>query len=69
MELAGEFPFSGLLSHWQIWLPFAAGLHLGLAALKKYGQGGELNVPRILMLPSFSPRIRKAEPERKISSR
>jgi hypothetical protein len=71
MELAGEFPFSGLLSHWQIWLPFAAGLHFGAAALKKYGQGGEFNVPRILSLPSFPPRVRKAEaePERRTGSR
>lgn len=71
MDLAGEFPLSGLLSHWQIWISFAAALHFGAAALKKYGQGGQLNVPRILMLPSFSPRPRgeEPEPERKTGSR
>lgn len=69
MELAGEFPFSGLLSHWQIWIPFAAGLHFGAVALKKYGQRGEFNIPRILTLPSFSPRKAVAEQERKTSSR
>jgi hypothetical protein len=71
MELAGEFPFSGLLSHWQIWIPFAACLHFGAIALKRYGQGGEFTVPRILTLPSFSPRTSKpeADRERKIGSR
>jgi hypothetical protein len=69
MGLAGEFPFSGIFSHWQIWLPMAAAVHFGATTLKKYGQGAEVNVPRILMLPSFSPRVRKAEQERKVGSR
>jgi hypothetical protein len=69
MGFVGEFPFSGLFSHWQIWIPLAAALHFGAAALKKYGQGGEVTVPRILTLPSFAPRLRKAEQERKIGSR
>jgi hypothetical protein len=69
MGLAGEFPFSGLFSHWQVWIPLAALLHIGSSALKKYGQGGELNIPRILMLPSFPPRVPKEAPQRKLSSR
>lgn len=69
MGLAGEFPFSGLFSHWQVWIPLGAMLHFGASALKKYGQGGELNVPRILTLPSFLPRVPKEAEERKISSR
>jgi len=69
MGLAGEFPFSGLFSHWQVWIPLAALLQIGSSALKKYGQGGELNIPRILTLPSFPPRVRKPLDERKISSR
>jgi len=69
MGLAGEFPFSGLFSHWQVWIPLGALLHLGSASLKKYGQGGELNLPRILTLPSFLPRVRKEPEERKISIR
>ena len=68
MGLAGEFPFSGLFSHWQVWIPLAAMLHIGAAMLKKYGQGGELSVPRLLTLPSFQPRLRK-EADAKISSR
>lgn len=69
MGLAGEFPFAGLFSHWQVWLPLAALLHIGATSLKKYGQGGELNVPRLLALPSFPPRLPKEPEERKISSR
>jgi hypothetical protein len=69
MGLAGEFPFAGLFSHWQVWIPLGALLHLGSASLKKYGQGGELNLPRILTLPSFLPRVRKEPEERKISIR
>ncbi len=68
MGLAGEFPFSGLFSHWQVWIPLAAMVHIGSSALKKYGQGEEVNVPKILTLPSFAPRMSK-EVDPKISSR
>jgi hypothetical protein len=68
MGLAGEYPFSGLFSHWQVWIPLAALLHIGMTTLRKYGQSGELNVPRILTLQSFPPRVRK-EVDVKISSR
>jgi hypothetical protein len=68
MGLAGEFPFSGLFSHWQVWIPLAALLHIGTTTLRKYGQGGDLSVPRLLTLPSFPPRVRKAA-DVKISSR
>jgi hypothetical protein len=50
-------------------LPLAALLHIGATSLKKYGQGGELNVPRILTLLPFPPRVPKEPEERKISSR
>src|ERR1700722_1139598 len=68
MGLAGEFPFSGLFSHWQVWIPLGAIVHIGSSVLKKYGQGEEVVVPKILTLPSFPPRISK-EVDPKISSR
>ncbi len=69
MGLAGEFPFAGLFSHWQVWIPLGAMLHIASSSLKKYGQGGELNLPRVLTLPSFAPPERKEAEEPKISSR
>ena len=73
MGLAGEYPFSGLFSHWQVWIPLAALLHIGTSTLRKYGQGGELHVPRILTLPSFPSRVRpvadQSASDRKIGSR
>jgi len=70
MGLAGEFGFSGILSHWQVWIPMGALLQFTAGVLNKYGKGGDLNVPRILTLPSF-PRLRKEEAveQRNVSSR
>lgn len=70
MGLAGESGIAGVFSHWQIWIPAGALLQFTAGVLNKYGKGGELNMPRILTLPSFPPRLRKqAVEERKISSR
>lgn len=71
MGLAGEFGFSGVFSHWQIWIPMGALVQFTAGVLNKYAKGGELNVPRILTLPSFPLRLRREETvdERKISSR
>jgi hypothetical protein len=68
MGLTGEFAFSGLFSHWQVWIPLAAMLHIASSTLKKYGQGGELTLPRILTLPSFAVREPKEVDEPKVSS-
>ncbi len=70
MGIAGEFGFSGILSHWQIWIPMGALFQFASAVLNKYAKGAELNVPRILTLPSFPARLRKtAVEEHKIRSR
>ena len=71
MGLAGEFGIDGVFSHWQIWIPMGALFQFAAGGLNKYGRGGELNVPRILMLPSFPPRLKKQPiiEERKVGSR
>jgi hypothetical protein len=50
MGMAGAFVFSGLLSHWQIWLALALTLHGSAFLLNRYGRGQDLPAPRVLML-------------------
>jgi len=50
MGLAGEFAITGLFSHWQIWMALGATLHIVAFALNRYGQSGDLRLPRVLML-------------------
>ena len=62
---------SGLLSHWQIWIVAAVALHIASVSLNRYGTGGSLQAPRILMFPLFPSKMfpRKPSPARKLSSR
>ena len=50
MGMAGAFVFSGLFSHWQIWLALALSLHACVFLLNRYGRGQDLPAPRVLML-------------------
>jgi len=50
MGLAWAFVFSGLFSHWQIWLALALSLHASAFLLNRYGRGQDLPAPRELML-------------------
>jgi hypothetical protein len=50
MGMAGAFVFSGLLSHWQIWVALALSLHASAFLLNRYGRGQDLPAPRVLML-------------------
>jgi hypothetical protein len=69
MGIAGEFGLTGVLSHWQIWIPLAAALQFAAGILNKYGKGGELNVPRLLIPFPVRPRKEPEAPERKTGSR
>ncbi len=41
LDWAGDFAFpSGIFSHWQVWLVFAALLLVGSRALHRHGKGG-----------------------------
>lgn len=41
MGFASEFPFRGILSHWQVWLPIGVVVTLAAVALNRYGQVDE----------------------------
>jgi len=49
MGVAGQFGITGLFSHWQIWIVTAVLLHALSHMLNRYGRGGSLQVPRVLM--------------------
>lgn len=51
--VAGEFGITGVLSHWQIWMILGALLQGAGAVLNRYGRGGELHGPRVLMFHVF----------------
>lgn len=53
-----EFAFTGVLSHWQVWIAAAAATHLGAYVLTRYGRGDEELIPRVLV-----PRFGKPRPE------
>src|SRR5262245_2926339 len=49
MGVAGEFGIRGVFSHWQLWMAVAVVLHLSASVLNRYGRGGDLHLPRVLM--------------------
>jgi hypothetical protein len=57
--LVGEFGIRGMFSHWQLWMALAVMLHLSASILNRYGRGGELQVPPVLLprIPPFRRRI------------
>jgi hypothetical protein len=57
MGMAGEFPITGLFSHWQVWIAVALGLSFTASGLNRYGRGGELEESRVL---TPLPRRKKA---------
>lgn len=67
LGLAGEFGFTGVFSHWQIWIAIALGLSFAASALNRYGRGGELEESRVVT--PFPPAARQAQPpvRRKVS--
>lgn len=67
MGLAGESGITGVFSHWQIWLPAGALLQFAGMSLSRYGRGGALSVPKILVFPGLPIRPPK-DPERKLGS-
>jgi hypothetical protein len=69
LGVAEEFGFTGILSHWQVWIGLGMALHAGSRALSRYGSGKMLKVPRVLAVfpspphdepPSASPQRKSA---------
>jgi hypothetical protein len=52
MGMTGAFGFTGVFSHWQLWIALAVALQLGAVALTRYGRGGVFRVPSV-----FRPRL------------
>jgi hypothetical protein len=46
--LAGQFDITGTFSHWQLWIGLGVILHGAAITLKRYGRGGNLEMPEIL---------------------
>ena len=44
-----EFGLVGTLSHWQVWVMVGVSLHIAAYVLNRYGRGGEMNLPSVLM--------------------
>jgi hypothetical protein len=66
MGFAGAFGITGVFSHWQIWIGVAVALTIASISLNRYGAGGGLHGPRIVMFPMFP---RKETEERNVGSR
>jgi hypothetical protein len=63
MGMAGEFVFTGLLSHWQVWMGMGVFVHVLSSVLEKYGSGGELRWPEVFSVQMLMPKKAKvAEP-------
>jgi hypothetical protein len=54
MGLVREFGIKGTFSHWQLWMAGAILLHIGSSILSRYGRGGTLEIPSVL-IPRFLP--------------
>ena len=70
LGFAGESGITGVFSHWQVWIPGGALLQFAGVSLTRYGRGGELNVPKLLVLPGLPIRHEKdpESEERKIGT-
>ena len=64
LGFVGDSGITGVFSHWQVWIPAGALLQFAGVTLTRYGRGGELSVPRMLILPALSLRRKDEEPER-----
>jgi hypothetical protein len=58
--VAGEFGITGFLSHWQVWMILGAVLQTAGFVLNRYGRGGDLKVPRVLMFHQMPERRQQA---------
>jgi hypothetical protein len=71
MGVAGESGITGVFSHWQVWIPAGALLQLTGVSLSRYGRGGALSIPGMVVFPGVHVHRSKeveAEPEQKIGT-
>lgn len=65
LGFAGESGITGIFSHWQVWIPAGALLQFAGVTLGRYGRGGDLNLPRILVFPGLPARHARQEEARR----
>src|SRR5579885_1013596 len=51
LGIAGESGITGVFSHGQVWIPAGALLQFTGTTLTRYGRGGELDFPKLLIFP------------------
>ena len=56
LGFAGESGITGVFSHWQVWIPAGAFLQFAGMSLSRYGRGGNLKVPKLLVFPGLPSR-------------
>ena len=61
MGLTREFVFTGIFSHWQVWMGIGVFVHIVSSVLARYGSGGELRWPRVFSV-GLRPHKAKEEP-------
>ncbi len=64
----GDFPFTGLFSHWQVWMGIGVVVHVASSILNRYGAGGSLHLPKMFSVGLLTPKRADAalEPEQKV---
>ena len=50
LGIAREFGLRGVFSHWQLWIALGVSFHIIAFVLNRYGRGGEMHLPRVLMI-------------------
>jgi len=71
MGLAGQFVFTGLFSHWQVWMGMGVLVHILSYALAGYGSGGELRWPKVFAVQMLLPKKEKVvepAPQRRMAA-
>jgi len=69
MRMTGEFVFTGMFSHWQVWMGIGAFVHIGSSVLTRYGSGGELRWPKVFSVGLRAPKVEKeAVAERRMAA-
>jgi hypothetical protein len=60
---SGDFPFTGLFSHWQVWMALGVAVHLVSYVLNRYGAGGTLHLPKLLSVGLGASKPTAAAPD------
>jgi hypothetical protein len=63
MGMTGEFVFTGLFSHWQVWMGIGALVHIVSSVMARYGSGGELRWPKVFSVGLWEHKVEE-EPAR-----